>query len=383
MSLWDYIQIEILPILALAVVLYLSLTGFQSFQNNQRFRVLIILVMCILAVDIGNWYTVLKPFALPVFFAWFFNIFYFLLTEIIAFFWFSYVYNQINENNLSARQKKLLKLSVIPMLVVCLIILGSPWNHMIFYINPLDHTYHRGVLHLIQFFCGFGYMLAASVLAYKRSLEVQLMEQKKEYRFLCFVVFLPFIGGILQMLNYYFVFLWPFTAGAIFLMYTDLQKHQISVDPLTSLNNRGNLERYLQQKITNRDNGWYMIMIDVDYFKTINDKFGHMAGDRVLQILANSLKAVFGSTDAFISRYGGDEFMIIAEAVSTEALDGEIKRCRDEFDKQLKEENDLYNVEISVGYAQYIDADKTPVQEMLKKADARMYAHKRKEKGAE
>lgn len=77
-------------------------------------------------------------------------------------------------------------------------------------------------------------MLTASIMAFIQSKKAQLREQKQECLFLCYIVVLPLVGGSAQILNYDYVFLWPFTAAAIFLIFCDFQGRQISVDTLTA-----------------------------------------------------------------------------------------------------------------------------------------------------
>lgn len=377
MNTWMYIQIDILPLLALLAILKNSFSHFQSTQSIIRFRILISLIIAILTVDGINWYLLARPFAHPLEWISVINITYFLLTEGIAYFWFLYVYDRINGNVLSTKQKWYLRLSLIPLLIVCVIIVLSPWNKWIFYINPADGSYHRGSLHLLQVACGFGFMLFASLLAYRKSRQQQLIEQKKEYLFLARMAILPFIGGTLQTINMQMILLWPFTAAACFLIYINYQSHQISMDTLTALNNRGSLERYLHGKMQTLESGWYFVMLDVNHFKAINDKYGHIEGDRALRVIADTLKSVLGTTKAFLSRYGGDEFAIVGDFASDDELDAAIEAIRQEIDRRTQSGNISYRIEISVGYARFENKKETPVRDLIELADKRMYQQKR------
>ena len=375
-SIWPYIQLEAMPFIALLVVLYISVTRFQMLQNVRRFQILVILVMAILAVDGINWYALKNPLMWSTTAIWFFHILYFLLTEVIAYFWFLYVYYQIHDNVVTKRQTRGIALSWIPLLLVVAMIVCSPWTHSIFYIDE-HNQYYRGSMHFVQVGCGFGFMLAASICACLQRRKVKLMEQKKECEFLCVVVLLPLVGGAVQIMNYDCVLLWPFTAGALFLIFMDYQKHRISIDALTGLNNRGTLERYLQYSILNQESGWYVIMMDIDRFKAINDQYGHIEGDCALQVIAQALKNVFGATNAFISRYGGDEFAIIARYHSDAELEELLTQCTADLAKQTKERNLPYQLQISAGYARFEGNEQTPVHEVFHLADQRMYQQKK------
>ncbi len=95
-------------------------------------------------------------------------------------------------------------------------------------------------------------------------------------------------------------------------------------DPLTGLYNRAHLEQILQQEFDNANRHKWPISIafaDLDRFKSINDRFGHQAGDRILQAAARTLRGNTRESDV-IARYGGDEFVVVLPAT-----DGETARA--------------------------------------------------------
>lgn len=85
-------------------------------------------------------------------------------------------------------------------------------------------------------------------------------------------------------------------------------------DPLTSVMNRRafdfTAEQYLAKAHKNEAS---LLFIDIDYFKQVNDRFGHEAGDRILTEFSAALREVFGE-ESYISRYGGDEFLILVRS---------------------------------------------------------------------
>ena len=92
-------------------------------------------------------------------------------------------------------------------------------------------------------------------------------------------------------------------------------KTQISTDPLTRLNNRGQLAGYISQKsnIYHENRLTIVIMFDINDFKLVNDTYGHAEGDRALILVANALKEVTRnhSMPMFLARYGGVEFILV------------------------------------------------------------------------
>ena len=85
-------------------------------------------------------------------------------------------------------------------------------------------------------------------------------------------------------------------------------------DPLTGLYNRRNIEEKVEQALKNEDSLSCLIMLDLDGFKEINDKYGHQEGDAVLKKMARILSGAFRSDD-FIARFGGDEFIVFLDHI--------------------------------------------------------------------
>lgn len=111
-------------------------------------------------------------------------------------------------------------------------------------------------------------------------------------------------------------------------------------DPLTSVMNRRafdfTAEQFLGKSLKNEAS---LLFMDVDYFKQVNDRFGHEAGDRILKGFAAALRELFGN-NGYISRYGGDEFVVLVRSGDVEAISeklvllqkktAQIKPCDDE-----------------------------------------------------
>jgi len=104
----------------------------------------------------------------------------------------------------------------------------------------------------------------------------------------------------------------------------DLEKHDARLDPLTGIANRRSFDERFSQEMQRRAQGGaplVMLLWDIDSFKTINDKYGHRAGDRVLQSVAECFATALRAGD-FVARIGGEEFAVLlsglrlAEAVN-------------------------------------------------------------------
>ena len=115
-----------------------------------------------------------------------------------------------------------------------------------------------------------------------------------------------------------------------------------------------------------------VIMADLDSFKTINDTYGHDAGDQALEKISHFLKKNMRDVDA-IARYGGDEFVMLVPDADKDAAFGLAERLRGELAK-VKLDN-MPPTTVSLGIATF-PVDGTDVEILIKKADAAMYAAK-------
>jgi len=146
-------------------------------------------------------------------------------------------------------------------------------------------------------------------------------------------------------------------------------------DPLTSLYNRTFLEEFLEKKLLEAKRYKFPLsiaMIDIDFFKKINDTYGHLSGDCVLKELALLLKKNFRGSDV-VARYGGEEFIIIMPFTSLEDACKKLEEFRKIVEKHLFCMEHL-KITISVGVAQYKNED---MLELIEKADENLYEAKR------
>ena len=150
------------------------------------------------------------------------------------------------------------------------------------------------------------------------------------------------------------------------------------VDSLTNVFSRSFLRELLQGEISraernNRPLG--LIMSDVDNFKMVNDRFGHLMGDYVLAQIASILKSCVRGSD-YVVRYGGDEFLIVlseTDATGSQVVVNRIREKVGEWDRT----NRIGNVSlgVSMGLHQHIPGQ--TVEQSVAEADSRMYADKR------
>ncbi len=173
----------------------------------------------------------------------------------------------------------------------------------------------------------------------------------------------------------------PVMSSAVFLsimmIFFDLQRSRIYTDALTGLNNRRRLREYYDQIAQGTEQGrarYAFCLCDVDLFKRVNDKYGHLVGDQVLIMTAQALAAVASRRRGFVARWGGDEFVLIVEAPSEGVPEG-IGRQVNAAMRQISKNADLpMEVTVSVGVTCCETGES--LEEVLARADKLMYESK-------
>jgi diguanylate cyclase len=158
-------------------------------------------------------------------------------------------------------------------------------------------------------------------------------------------------------------------------------RNESLTDALTSLGNRKFLSSALEKAIAQAHESKQpltFLLADVDHFKKINDTYGHVVGDRVLQFVAKTLKAGLNGQD-IAARYGGEEFAIVLPNTSIERATGTADRLRQavmkgELVKQTTGEK-RSALTISIGVAAL--HERASAQSLIEAADACLYAAKR------
>jgi len=303
------------------------------------------------------------------------NIFYFIMQILVACTWLRYSYYRIFLKSIN--KKKELIFVFAPMMVMALCTVISPATKWVFYIDNLNY-YHRGVLSPEFSVVLLIYLMSASVMALRQYGKEKMTDRKKELLMISFFPVIPFFGGCAQTVFYGCSILWPSTTAALLLIYINNENRAISQDPLTGMNNRRSLERFFKSYIDAGNRGKVgAIVMDINCFKKINDSFGHDAGDEALVKVAGAIRNVFNKTEAFLCRYGGDEFIAVCPGISDAAIREYIVKIKTEIEKDTFDSKS-YDFSVSVGYAFYTVVSLEDARTLIKEADRAMYVEKGK-----
>jgi len=151
-----------------------------------------------------------------------------------------------------------------------------------------------------------------------------------------------------------------------------------NVDALTQLQNRRSMQTYLSKLENNyyKQNGGFCIVIcDIDFFKMINDTYGHDAGDYVLTELSALLKEFMENKGA-VARWGGEEFLLVFEGMNGDFVFVELGKLRHQIHKKSFVYKDTtINLTMTFGLEEYDDKQGIPTT--ISKADEKLYMGKK------
>jgi two-component system, cell cycle response regulator len=182
-------------------------------------------------------------------------------------------------------------------------------------------------------------------------------------------------GDLIKIGRTIFKFL---TGGNIENAYHEEIYRLTTVDGLTQISNKRFFMESLEREIARAhryQRAMSLAMFDIDHFKRINDTYGHLAGDYVLKQLASAVKLKIRREDLF-ARYGGEEFAIVLPEITLAAALTFAEKIRQVVEEhEFRFENTSIDVTISMGVA-IADEDVRDVDELIKRADERLYAAK-------
>lgn len=191
---------------------------------------------------------------------------------------------------------------------------------------------------------------------------------------------LPVVGMLIQTFFYGTTAILSFKTVALLLIYINVQRAMIFIDPLTGLENRRSIDLLVKSMGECRNEVLYAgMMLDIDNLKVINDLYGHSAGDLAIKRTAEVIRGSMRKTD-FVARYAGDEFLVVMEVEDRKTLLKAVERIQAAFDSHNLTSDNPWKLEVSMGYDTFIYKTPEEVEQALRDIDMLMYEEKNRRK---
>lgn len=235
-----------------------------------------------------------------------------------------------------------------------------------------DGRYQRGFAYIIFLIFAAFYILDSLYLYVKRVKKNGSLKLFPVHIFLIPVI----LGVVIQAFFVEIAITWTSIAISVAGIMTALKNEIIFTDCLTGLYNREYL-KFLHKRACNKKDCWVSgIMIDLNGFKQINDNYGHAEGDLALCIVADLLRKSF-SEYGVVTRYAGDEFVIMLNTTDDQLIQKIIKSAKKNFVTENEKSDKPYQLSASMGYA-ITNLSNETIDDFMNRIDEQMYQDKMK-----
>jgi len=281
----------------------------------------------------------------------------------VAYNWLLYVEVFLDEKLVYNKKRKILYIPVITSVIVSIIICS--------FLDPAQKNWQGYLTALALITIPFAFVLDGCIRAIIKKIKDN--DETLKTRYILLITW-PIIILTFSLFQVFFAEMPIFSFGSAIItvaLFIFNQDSLIFSDELTGIYNRKMLNSIIKSLSTKEN--YYVIMVDLNNFKRINDTYGHLEGDNALKFVAKKLLELIQEEGYFLARYGGDEFIIIAR---TDNLN-EIKAFIKKINERLKSSKDSfsYTITASVGYCRLSEDDN--LADAINKADEMLYEEKK------
>jgi diguanylate cyclase (GGDEF)-like protein len=373
-----FIQLDV-DLLAFGILLAMFLTTRKGIglrdKSNDLFTRLTFVMMVSTLVEIVTYAVDRQPGA------WFYaaghvsNMLLFVLAPVTLYLWVEYIENLFVIDFEISRFTRAFRGALVA--AILLMVLMNIKTGILFKIEP-GNVYTRGPWFSVQ--AGLNILIAAqaywTLMIHRHRLNPAMLWS------LILFPFLPVAGAVVQLAFVGTTTILSYKTVALLLIYLNVQRAMIFIDPLTGLENRRSLDLLLKAMGESGRTGLYAgMMLDIDNLKGVNDDFGHAAGDLAIKRAAELIKGSLRKTD-FVARYAGDEFLVVMEVEDRADLSRAAERIQMAFQRYNEMSAEPWPLEVSIGYDTFVYHTAEEVEKVLKDIDQRMYQAKRFKKQA-
>ncbi|MBN2838105.1 MAG: diguanylate cyclase [Fusobacteriaceae bacterium] len=295
----------------------------------------------------------------------------FMVAPVLSYLWFYFIKGWVTPNKREILHRSLFL--ALPILINFFLVFSTINNGNVFFIDE-NNLYHRGPLFNLTLGISYSYLLLSFFWIYTHR---NKLPRTEILSFLFFGI-VPLTGGIIQIKFPNFLFIWSSSAFSLVIVYIFLQKRMIHLDFLTGTWTRESFFGYFYGRLEKSREKVPMIFADIDNLKKINDNFGHIEGDYAIKKAIGIIKGSLRKTD-IVSRYGGDEFIILLDSEKKEDLEKIIERIQRGFEKYNRYSKKEYVLSVTFGYEEFTK-DYENLEKFIDVIDSKMYTNKKSKK---
>ncbi len=303
-----------------------------------------------------------------------FNIIYFSLYGLAGYMWLKFCLCQFD-----IKSRLVSYIFILPALIVAILSAASVNTGWIYRIDGSGAVVRGSLYYAVMI--NYIYVAASAVCAVYSARKEKRKRVGREYLLTVSFTTPVFVGLVMNAIFPYGINIMTYAIfSSLLMIYSNLQHKMMITDNLTEMPNRYGMDDEIQEQLRqyarDKNDSFYIIVCDMDNFKTINDSWGHPEGDRALRLIADVLTSVAEQYDSEVFRIGGDEFVVITDTSEFGLADKvceAIKNALDNIDFR-----DDFDIKMSMGVSLY--DGKCEISELINGADKKLYQAKRKTK---
>ena len=256
-----------------------------------------------------------------------------------------------------------------PFILTALLLLINIFEPVLFSVSA-DNIYRRESFMIVMPIINISIFAYLCYLAYKRRAYIQ-----REVIWVIFIyVLIPAVAAFVQVAFFGMFILWPMMAVTVVLTYIFLETISTSRDYLTGLFSRHRIDDYLEYMLQHKKS-FILVMIDIDNFKSINDKHGHLSGDLALKAFSKSLINNFEKAKV-VGRYAGDEFILLIDNYNFSEMKERLLKVEDQMKELYDSRETEFLVTFSYGYYERTEGESISYEDIINRVDKMMYCNK-------
>ena len=294
-----------------------------------------------------------------------------------CYFWLRFIEDKVFKTNFKA--KRLIDILItIPIVIAFIGDVITIFTGWWFFIDDSGH-YEIHNSYYIQIVINYLYLIVPTIAAICKAIIVKSKSEKSEFVLYAVYMIVPVAATSFEDVIQTTPILGLGMLMIVQIIFLMIQSRQINNDALTELNNRRRLNQYLNDCLekASTEHPVTVLMIDINGFKNVNDRFGHLEGDHALKTVASALKQAGSKYGVFVGRFGGDEFCVISNnaTYTPEEITRGISQTLDKDWNSTNEAKEKYQLSVSIGFAVTTDAI-VDSNRIIETADDMLYINK-------